>query len=137
VILGIPAAVTVRLAGLSPWLVVVLVAATLILGLVQTIIPQNSADRLQLLLALRRSRRRAVIEARRHHAIHSASQSCPACRHTDAAEVTVAGHLADSQDGAPWPEATPGTPAKELQQRQLLWTSSTSSIAKVRKASMS
>ena len=29
-ILGVPAAVTVRLAGLSPWLVVVLVAATLV-----------------------------------------------------------------------------------------------------------
>lgn len=113
-ILGVPAAVTVRLAGLSPWLVVVLVAATLVLGLVQAIIPQNSADRLHLLLALGRSRKRAVIEAMRHHAIHSASQSCPAYGHTDSAEVTVAGHLADSQDRASCPEATPATPARAV-----------------------
>jgi hypothetical protein len=60
---GLPAVVVTRLAGISPWLVLVLIVAALVLGLVQAIFPQDSADRLDLLLALRRSNRRV----RRRH----------------------------------------------------------------------
>jgi hypothetical protein len=52
-VLGIPAGELSRLAGLPSWLVIVVVAASLVLGLVRAIFPQDSADRLHLLLALR------------------------------------------------------------------------------------
>ena len=51
--LGIPAGELSRLAGLPSWLVIVVVAASLVLGLVRAVFPQDSADRLRLLLALR------------------------------------------------------------------------------------
>lgn len=51
--LGIPAGELSRLAGLPSWLVIVVVAASLVLGLVRAVFPQDSADRLHLLLALR------------------------------------------------------------------------------------
>jgi hypothetical protein len=80
VILGAPAGLLSHLAGLPPWLVIVVVAASLTLGLVQAIVPQDSADRLRLLLALRRPRPAPAIS--------------PA--------TTVAGHAEDTQDpGAP------------------------------------
>ena len=63
-ILGLPVGVLGRLVGLPPWLVVVVIAASLILGLVQAIVPQDSADRLRLLLALRRPRTRLAISPR-------------------------------------------------------------------------
>lgn len=52
---GFPAAVTTHITGISPWLVFALIIAALMLGLVQTIFPQDSADRRDLLLALRKS----------------------------------------------------------------------------------
>jgi hypothetical protein len=55
---GFPAVVVTHLAGISPWLVLVLIVAALVLGLVQAIVPQDSADRLDLLLALRHSNKR-------------------------------------------------------------------------------
>jgi hypothetical protein len=60
-ILGVPVGVLGRLVGLSTWLVIIVVAASLMLGLVQAIVPQDSADRLDLLLALRQSRMRQAI----------------------------------------------------------------------------
>jgi hypothetical protein len=51
---GFPIAMLKTVLGSSPWLLVVVVSAALVLGLVQAIMPQNSADRLELLLALRR-----------------------------------------------------------------------------------
>jgi hypothetical protein len=74
-ILGVPAGVVGRLAGFPPWLVIVVVAASLILGLVQRIVPQDSADRLYLLLALRRSRQGKLDPG-----------------------ITVTGHATDDQD---------------------------------------
>jgi hypothetical protein len=51
---GVPAAVFAVAARLSPWLIVVVVVAALILGLVQAVVPQHSEDRLRLLLSLLR-----------------------------------------------------------------------------------
>jgi len=76
VIVGVPASVLARLAGRPPWLVIVAIAASLALGLVQAIVPQDSADRLRLLLALRRSETRPAISS----------------------GVTVTGHVEDGQD---------------------------------------
>jgi hypothetical protein len=60
-VLGIPASELSRLIGLPSWLAVVLIAASLVLGLAKAVIPQDSADRLHLLLSLRRSRSRPEI----------------------------------------------------------------------------
>lgn len=97
VILGVPAGVLGHMAGLSPWLAGFVVAASLVLGLVQAIVPQNSVDRLNLLLALRQTRKRSAIEARHRHTLHSHGQSCPACRHADSQIITVVGQLSDDQ----------------------------------------
>jgi hypothetical protein len=61
IILGVPVGMLGRFAHLPPWLVIVVVAASLILGLVRAIVPQDSADRLHLLLALGRSKTRPAI----------------------------------------------------------------------------
>jgi hypothetical protein len=53
-VLTIPASELSRLVGLPPWLITIVVVASLALSLVRAVIPQDSADRLQLLLALRR-----------------------------------------------------------------------------------
>jgi hypothetical protein len=60
-VLGIPAGELSRLAGLPPWLVITVVAASLVLGLAGAVIPQDSADRLHLLLTLHGCRPRAEI----------------------------------------------------------------------------
>jgi hypothetical protein len=98
VILGVPAGLLGNMAGLSPWLAGFVVAASLVLGLVQAIVPQNSADRLNLLLALRRTRKRSATEARHRYALHPHGQSCPGCRHADSHRVTVVGQLSDDQE---------------------------------------
>ena len=77
VILGVPVGALGHLVGLPPWLVIVVVTASLILGLVQAIVPQDSADRLHLLLALRRSRTRPAIST---------------------GTTTATGHVTDGQD---------------------------------------
>src|ERR1700730_1531194 len=76
-ILGLPVGLLGRLVGLPPWLVVVVIAASLILGLVQAIVPQDSADRLRLLLAFRRFRSRSAISP---------------------GVTTVTGHITDGQE---------------------------------------
>lgn len=53
-----PAVALIRLADVSPWLIVVFVSAALILGLVHNIFPQDSADRLHFLLTFRERDRR-------------------------------------------------------------------------------
>ena len=64
---ALPAAVEIsagelgRLAGLPSWLVMIVVAASLVLGLVKAIVPQDSGDRLNLLLAIRGCRTRPEI----------------------------------------------------------------------------
>jgi hypothetical protein len=62
-VLGIPASGLIRLVGLPWWLVLVVVVASLVLGLVRAITPQDSADRLRLLLALHEYRTRPVISS--------------------------------------------------------------------------
>jgi hypothetical protein len=94
-ILGVPVAVLGNIVGLSPWLAGFVAAASLILGLAHAIIPQNSADRLNLLLALRRNRNRSTI-GDGHHCY--SCKSYPACRHADSQRVTVVGQLVDSQE---------------------------------------
>jgi hypothetical protein len=77
-VLGIPASELSRLVGLPSWLVIVVVGASLTLGLVRAIIPQDSADRLHLLLALRGCRTRAEVGS----------------------GITVTGHVMDDQESA-------------------------------------
>jgi hypothetical protein len=96
-IIGLPVGVIGGWAGLSPLLVVVVVVASLILGLVRAIFPQNSADRLHLLLALRRAGTRPIVESRTPRGIRSPSACRTPCSHADSAEITATGQLADDQ----------------------------------------
>ena len=81
-VLGIPASELSRLVGLPSWLVITVVAASLVLSLARAVIPQDSADRLHLLLALRGCRTRPEISP----------------------GITVTGHVMDDQE--------PDAPAK-------------------------
>lgn len=56
VLTGGPAAIAADAARLSDWVVIVLIVATLILSLIQAVMPQDSNDRLQLLMTLIRPR---------------------------------------------------------------------------------
>jgi hypothetical protein len=87
VILGVPVGVISRLAGLS-----------LLLGLVQAIIPQDSADRLGLLLALRRTSKESVPQAGQHYPPPSSGHSRPVRGHPDMPGITVVGDLAESPE---------------------------------------
>lgn len=53
-VLGIPMGEVSHLIGLPSWLAIIVIAASLVLGLARAVIPQDSADRLHLLLSLRR-----------------------------------------------------------------------------------
>ncbi len=92
-IIGLPVGVIGGWAGLSPWLVAVVVGASLIIGLVRAVFPQNSADRLHLLFAIRRSGERPIVEGTTPRAILSRCSCCPQCSHAGAAEITVTGQL--------------------------------------------
>lgn len=90
IILGFPAGVIGRLVGLPPWLAVVVIAASLILGLVHAIVPQDSADRLRLLLALRQ----------------------PGAKTAASPRITaVAEHVTDDQEQEPLQASTSTAPA--------------------------
>jgi hypothetical protein len=75
-VLGIPASGLSRLIGLPSWLAIIVIAASLVLGLAKAVIPQDSADRLHLLLSLRRSGSRPEISP----------------------GITAAGHMTDDQE---------------------------------------
>lgn len=89
--LGISAGELSRLAGVPAWLVIVVVAASLVLGLVKAIVPQDSADRLHLLLAIRGCTTRPGISS----------------------GITVTGHVMDDQEPCvPRSATTQGAPAR-------------------------
>src|ERR1700722_1264368 len=89
-VLGIPAGELSHLAGVPAWMVIVVVSASMVLGLVKAIVPQDSEDRLHLLLALCGCRKRPEISP----------------------GITVAGQVVEHQEpDAPRSTTTPRTAA--------------------------
>jgi hypothetical protein len=83
--------------GVSPWIIVIVVTASLILGLVRAVVPQDSADRLHLLLALLRPKKGLPVTDRQPREVRPQTKSSAMSNHAASEQTSDTNQLTDKR----------------------------------------